>query len=407
MKKLTLISSPNLLSFLGPGIPLFFDYVCFTLACLLACFLIYGIYNIQRYYRGNKCEELNKITPGYCGHFLKSNISAGNISFNEIDITEKILSVILFFVLLGFRIVSYRFAKKKDCLIDEKNTTPVDYTIMISGIPKDIDEEEIIRNFENYDLGDNRKPKVEKCNFAYYIGDYVKNVKTKMTLSKQIYQENQKEYTNDLKLKKLMRNLKKVENYLVNKALQLKGKKGQAEKSELFTGICFLTFKTQLDATEVLEKWKISFFGVFAMKYMHFLKNCFTGTKERIKGMVVRVIEPPEPQDIIWENLGTPLNEKLKRRVLTNLFSFFLLVVSFTCILLLKIWQNNLKNDSNSEGSGIFIVSILITGFISLINILLKQVMRYISVLEKYSTITGFHTGFLWKLIVVRFKVNF
>jgi len=185
---------------------------------------------------------------------------------------------------------------------------------------------------------------------------------------------------------------------------RLKGKNGLKEKAELFTGICFLTFKTQLDATEILDKWKISFFGHFAMKYMNFLKNCFTGTKERIKGTVVRVMEPPEPSDIIWENLGTPLKAKFKRRLVTNFLSFLLLIVSFVCILLLKIWQNQLTQSSDKEGQWVFIVSILITGFISLINLLLKVVMRAISVQEKYSTITGFHTGFLWKLNMVRLK---
>jgi hypothetical protein len=403
--------STDKLSFLGPGIPLFFDYGCFTLLCLLSAFLIYGLYTSLRYSRGNHCDEQAADYPGFCGAKWKTQTSAGNVPFEEIDNLEKLLSVILFFVLLGLRIVFYRNSKKKDCLIDEKNTTPVDYTVMISGIPKDTNEDEIIKNFADYDLGDNKKPQIQKCNMAYFIGDYVKHVKLKMKLEKEIYIENQKVNKKlklslrKTKLPQLKKKLEKVEKELKEIGLTLKGKKGVKEKAKLFTGICFLTFKTQLDATEVLDKWKVSFFAVIAMNYINFLKNCFTGTKERIKGKVVRVAEPPEPSDIIWENLGTPLKAKFKRRVLASFLSFFLLAVSFGCILALKLWKNRLSKEQNEEeGSSTkgLILSFVITGFISLINLLLKFVMRQISVQEKYTTVTGFHTGFLWKLVTVR-----
>lgn len=75
------------------------------------------------------------------------------------------------------------------------------------------------------------------------------------------------------------------------------------------------------------------------------LFKCFKkkedGFKEEIKGVEVFVQEAPEPQDIYWENLGTPIIELLIRRSITTILSGILLGISLVIIILLKDWQDS------------------------------------------------------------------
>ena len=365
------------------------------------CFAIYGGYAIYKNSKENYCDVKNIEKEDYCGAKWKTLTAAGNRDLSEIDKLEKWLASLLLFLLLVIRIIFFRSARKKDCDIDEMNTTPVDYTIMISGLPREMTEQEVIENFADYDLGDDYKPDIEKINYAYYIGDFVRLTESKGLLEKKIYLENKKENTNKLKVEKYKKNIEEIEKQLSEIQNTLDGKNGIPEKAKLFTGICFLTFKTQLDAERVLEKWKVSFFGVIALKYLNFLRGCFTGTKERIRGKVVEVSEPPEPSDILWENLGTPLGVKLKRRILTAFLTLFLLAFSFFTILGLKYAQYKYIESQREDGLVKTGLSLIITSFISAINAILKKVMRWISLSEKYSTMTGYHTGVLWKINLV------
>lgn len=370
---------------------------------LSICFVVYAGYATYKNYKGNFCEEKNKEVADYCGAKWKTLTSAGNRDLSEVDSLEKYLGGALMFVLLVVRIFFFRSARKKDCDIDELNTTPVDYTIMISGLPREMTEHEVIKNFADYDLGNKKKPIIEKINYAYYIGDFIRFNKRKIELEKKLYLENKKHNGNKKKTEKYNDEIGKLEKKLDLIEKTLNGKMGVKEKAKLFTGICFLTFKTQLDAERVLEKWKVSFFGVIALKYLNFLRGCFTGTKERIRGKVVEVSEPPEPSDILWENLGTPFGIKLKRRILTFFLTVFLLAFSFVTILGLKYAQFKYIESQSEEGVIKTGLSLIITGFISTINALLKKVMRWISLSEKYSTMTGYHTGVLWKFNLVIF----
>lgn len=404
MKEVGLFESTNKLSFLGSGVPLFFDYNCFIMASLGSCFLIYGVYTMYKNATESYCSVVAETDELYCGAWWKTSTSAGNRNLSKTDPVERWLACLLLFFLLVLKICFFRVARKKDCDIDEKNTTPVDYTIMISGIPREMKESEVIDTFANYDLGENTKPVIEKINFAYYIADFVRLTKKKVSLEKKILLESKKEVKDQAKIDGYNKRISGISKELKKIQNTLDGKNGIKEKAKFFTGICFLTFKTQLDAEKVSENWKIGFFGVIAIKYVNFLRGCFTGTKERIRGRVVSVSEPPEPSDILWENLGTPFGIKIKRRLFTGFLTVILLLFSFAIILGLKYLQFEVVNSNQGSEVMKLGISLGITGFISAINALLKKVMRFISLSEKYSTMTGYHTGVLWKINLVIFQ---
>lgn len=83
------------------------------------------------------------------------------------------VATILFFVLYVVRIIFFRFARKKDIEIDGDVTTPKDYTLWLSDLPRDIKPKEIARVFESYDAGLSEPVRVQKINYAYHISDYI------------------------------------------------------------------------------------------------------------------------------------------------------------------------------------------------------------------------------------------
>jgi len=74
----------------------------------------------------------------------------------------------------------------------------------------------------------------------------------------------------------------------------------------------------------------------------------------------------PEPEDVIWNNLGVPDCEIYKRKFITFLVTFILLGISFACVYGLSLAQ--------AENSGNTILSLVISITISLINIILGSI---------------------------------
>jgi hypothetical protein len=153
--------------------PLFFDYSWFIMVSLIVAYLVYGIYATINFTSGDFCEEQERIQPGYCGARWKTQISAGNVAFFDINGYEKMCACFLFFFMFLVRIYFFRKARKKDVILDSEHTTPNDFTVKLSGLPKNSTEQEVIDTFNNYKLKDGSSVKVKKVNFAYYIGDFM------------------------------------------------------------------------------------------------------------------------------------------------------------------------------------------------------------------------------------------
>ena len=58
----------------------------------------------------------------------------------------------------------------------------------------------------------------------------------------------------------------------------------------------------------------------------------------------ISIEKAPEPEDIIWENLGISTFEKVKRKLLTYFVTFLLLGISFVAVLRLSQTKNNSDN---------------------------------------------------------------
>lgn len=298
-----ILEDPSKLYFLGTGMPLFFQFGCFLILGLLVGFLCYGIYMLIYNLNGTNCKDKELISPGYCGSGWKIKPSIGNRKYEEIIGIEKFLSCLYFVLLLLTRIFCFRHARQKDSLIDMDYSSPGDYTLMISSLPRKITEEEVIRVFSNY-RGGFKLAQVEKVNFAYYIGDYVKYTREKNLYDKQIIVGQMKKNPDFNKINELVRKRNSAEQ-----SLMVVKNKFRMNPSQMFTGICFLTFKTQQDADMILNNWEISSFGKVSLKYLKCLKVAIKAMLRKYMGKWFLLMKP--------QNLRTSFGktwELLKKR---------------------------------------------------------------------------------------------
>lgn len=107
-----------------------------------------------------------------------------------------------------------------------------------------------------------------------------------------------------------------------------------------------------------------------------------------IPGAVVE--EAPEPEDIIWENIGAPLGERIRMKMITYLISFLLLGASFGIIFGLAVAQKQGNNVT---------LSLLISFVVSIINVLLSLAIQYLTVFEKDWTSTSYQSSVGFKII--------
>lgn len=96
--------------------------------------------------------------------------------------------------------------------------------------------------------------------------------------------------------------------------------------------------------------------------------------KRAEKEFDIIVERAPEPEDVIWTNLGMSFGALLIRKVITYLVTICLLGASFGAVYGLSIAQ--IANEGNS------IISLLISIVISLINVIIGQVIRKLSIIE-------------------------
>lgn len=66
--------------------------------------------------------------------------------------------------------------------------------------------------------------------------------------------------------------------------------------------------------------------------------RCFYSSKQFLKGKFISIDRAPEPTDVVWENLGYS-RMKWKRRILSDLLTISLIVLSFGLLFCLTLAQ--------------------------------------------------------------------
>jgi hypothetical protein len=155
-----------------------------------------------------------------------------------------------------------------------------------------------------------------------------------------------------------------------------------------FTGWVLVTFQTEKDVQTVLRRSSASL------------------TRFRLSNKY-KVHPAPEPNDLIWENFGIPLKEKIFKRLITFVVTFVIIGISFGIIIVLKYAQVKIDEkltelNKNSLSANIFI-AIAISFFISVINYILHQLLVIFTRYETYKTYSNHFAEIVFKITIAKF----
>lgn len=181
-------------------------------------------------------------------------------------------------------------------------------------------------------------------------------------------------------------------------------------EKDLYKGTAFVIFEMQGDSDRVLEKFDQSPIGAFFSFLGNKICCCCTEDKDitHFKGNKIFAQRAPEPTDVYWENMNTPLVTTMKRTICTYLITMLLLGVTFGANLGLNIYKDSLETQgrettSFTEQGLIRLMSILMSMFVVVVNGILSKVIRLFSVYEKHRTYTAYNLSVASKLTMALF----
>lgn len=173
------------------------------------------------------------------------------------------------------------------------------------------------------------------------------------------------------------------------------------------TNIAFVSFKFKSERDEFIS----NFGSTFLNRYIYPGKQKFVYKKNKLE-----VYEAPEPNEILWQNLGTSIYTKLWRRFVTYFASVFIVFISFLIVISLKSYQVSAKSElSNSESNEINVIgsnrnSLVISALISISIVLLSQiiilVLSGLTLLEKHYSTTDQKLSYIHKLTRMKLLNN-
>ena len=414
-KQLPLCSSRYELFFLGSGFPLFFDFIVWGLGMMLMIFVISSIFGLGS---NSKVKDNDPEKSWFVELSLaNSNDKIGTTSqWKEAQMIVNFFTILLLLIYLQF----FRRAQRKTAFeCDFKNLTPSDYTVKVSGLPLNFLDYELKEHFKKVG-GTELNVNVVKINKTYAIGQYIKLMeeKTKMLNEKRNLQEllNYKtDAINSEATTQKVKNTYKGELDGLNKKIadksELLEKLEEKVKNERitliktyvkFTGTAYVTFETPEQARFVKRKLKKTFkqkMNMLFNKGYQFDPNHFYQGKR-----LIYAERAPEPNDIIWENLGTDWIVKFKLQWWTAFYTFLILVACFFAIFGLTFLQKFLTAKDNApDSSPPPVTNTNLKNFINALGAILISVIKKFASLEKHLTHTGYDSSVASKKVIAQF----
>lgn len=311
---------------------------------LILMFLSIGIYAIVSNYKAGDCESLLNI------------ITCSDL--NKISIPNKVLHSDLYYaqtwVNLGAIIIIMislhkfrRVQKLTENECDRGLVSPSDYTIMISKLPPGKYNEEDIKRLimEKIPHASDQKDNIQikKIVLAYNISQFIENCRgysatdLKIRKAKQ-YEKKHGKFPEKVNLENLEKEAMFFREKIQNFKQEMQNEKGM---NGMTCGDAFVTFSTQMSTQEILGRYEFSSLRKYTNLFKQWIccDKTLNDNKLHFRDALLYVKRAPEPNDVIWENLGFSLFFRFKRRVFTNFATLIVLAICFLMNLGISTYQ--------------------------------------------------------------------
>ena len=181
-------------------------------------------------------------------------------------------------------------------------------------------------------------------------------------------------------------------------------------KKENFANVAFISFNTIDEQEKFLSKYSQNLFTslISNIKYFKYYFCLCLLSKESKKKFEKENRESvnlaPEPDDIIFENLEITKIKRILFIFTSTLISFVIIGISFYIVVLLTLAQKKIDNLSlGSKNISKNIMSLGMTGVISLVNIIFQNILEKLTKLERHKSLTDHILSFSVKLTIFTF----
>jgi hypothetical protein len=272
--------------------------------------------------------------------------------------------------------------------IDMLSITPSDYALMVTNLPQDIKNKDILIS-EYLTITKNEIQEIKPCeiNITYKISDYIKTKNDFLEIRKKIKQAELKARRDptvrlvlniDSLRKKQMELAKTLNNYLADL---------DNPEKKLFTGIAFVTFNTSAEYEAFLDEFPQSgityvFLSIQYVLYKCLCFNCCDKKKiQKLHNKLFLGVTPaPEPSDVLWENLEVSFSQRTLRTLLCYFITILFLCASFgICFGLNKIQLGLHKKESATK----LFLSLSISVTIFIINFIVEVIVNFLTDYER------------------------
>ena len=180
-----------------------------------------------------------------------------------------------------------------------------------------------------------------------------------------------------------------------------------------FTGYMLVAFNKIEDKENFLAEYPHDFFYMvlfFLQNLKYYICCCFINKEERkyfkrIKG--IDAYDPPEPEDIIWENFVFTERQRRIRTILIFIVCLGIIVISLVIVLLLTFLQDYYNDiDKEVDNKNIFIkylVSLAIVVVISIINTIFQLILEKLTYRERQISRSNYILSLSIKLTIFTF----
>lgn len=393
------------------------------MVAFLGGLLVASVYCLHKNYAAKRIGEWDETLEG-------SMVMESSLANYGKSATPPLLQPWLHVLCLWGLLVLHQYLAqqhKRFCVQMDKNViTPSDYTCLLSGLPESARNEKELSSFVE---GLMPNMKVSRVNFAYDIREYEKikqvqgALRCKYNKLKHIY-----ETTGSLPKQKRLFLLSGPPQGLETPKMLLDQADSELKQlysthEQHFAGIAFVSFEQDESNCSSVAKLFTLQYSKRQLSLKERLKKIFLGCFLRdmgkgtltFQGFNIGVKRAPEPNDIMWGNLGViaiqvTKTERKIRRIKTYAATLVVLLVCAGVIYLsalsksaIKDKKRNNANPSNGEnllfGVLIFLPSVLVV----VINMVLSVTIRRFSLSELHKTVTNYDSAVFFKLTISMF----